>query len=135
MAEDLQLAQRRIQLDQIDTQISELEGKAVTKLDKIALLDLRMEQVGARLALAAQELAPPIEGKGVMAGMSRERERSLKRFIEDIGGFAPSGYAEDVLDFDEHHFERAMSLIRGEVEPESDAEVKALERWHAKHGT
>ncbi len=73
-----------------------------------------------------------LEHKAV-AGMSREKERSLRRFIEDIGGHAPSGYAVDVLDFDDHHFERAMLLIRGEVEPESDDESKALERWRAKH--
>lgn len=59
-AEDFQKAQQRLQLDQIDGRIGELEGKAVTRADRLALLDLRMNQAAARLALAA---GGAIEGK------------------------------------------------------------------------
>jgi hypothetical protein len=131
---DLQHAQQRIELDRMDGRIGELEGKALTQLQQIELLELRFDQLHARLSLAARELTGGLEGKSV-AGMSRERTRSLRRLIEDLGGAAPDGgYAVDVLDFDDHSFERAMLLIRGEVEPESDAERAALERWKVKHG-
>jgi hypothetical protein len=71
-----------------------------------------------------------------MADMTSDQERDLGRFIRSIGGYVQSGgRAQDVLDYDAPHFERAMGLIRGEVEPESDAEVKALERWRVKHST
>lgn len=69
------------------------------------------------------------------AGMAREKRRSLRRFIEDIGGYTPDGgYASDLLDFDGEHVERAMLLIRGEAEPETDDERDALTRWREKHG-
>lgn len=69
-----------------------------------------------------------------MVDMTRDQERDLATFIRRIGGYVASGgRAQDVLDYDTHHFERAMQLIRGEAEPESDAETKALERWRAKH--
>lgn len=91
-----------------------------------------MSDMRAEIEQAAAARYDGLEHRAVV-GMSREQERDLKTFISDIGGHVPSGFAEDVLDYDEHHFERAMLLIRGEVEPESDAEAKALERWRAKH--
>ena len=109
-----------------------LEAKASNAADRLELAAIRLRLEAAVAEEVEQiELDPrdPFDGGKAMAGMSREKERSLKRFIEDIGGFAPSGYAADVLDFDDHHFERAMLLIRGEVEPESDDETKALARW------
>jgi hypothetical protein len=69
------------------------------------------------------------------AGLAREKRRSLRRFIEDCGGSAADGgYATDLLDFEPHDVERALELIRGEAEPETDAERAALERWQEKHG-
>lgn len=131
---DLHHAQQGIQLDRMDAEVRELEGKAVTQAQTLAALELRIESIEARLRLRMQELFGAIEGKSA-AGMSREKTRTLRRVIEDIGGAPPDGgYAVDVLDFDDYHYERAMLLIRGEVEPESDAERAALERWQAKHG-
>lgn len=131
---DLQHAQQAIVLDRLDEEVNSLEGKAVTQAQTLAALELRVESIEARLRLRAQELFGPIEGKA-LSGMSREKTRTLRRVIEDIGGAPPDGgYAVDVLDFDDYHYERAMLLIRGEVPPESDAERKAVERWEAKHG-
>lgn len=73
-----------------------------------------------------------LENKAV-SGMTRDQERDLGRFIRRIGGYVASGgRAQDVLDYDAPHFERAMALIRGEVAPESDDERRELERWRAK---
>ena len=52
MAEDLQNAQNRLRLDQMDESIAALEGKAATPGHLLALLDARMAALGARLALA-----------------------------------------------------------------------------------
>ncbi len=135
MSEDLQRAQQRLTLDALDEQIDALEGKAVTRADRLALLDLRIEQLGARLALAQQDGEAAIEGKAI-AGMSSDMEADFGRFIRRIGGHVQGGgRAQDVLDYDAPHFERAVSLIRGEAEPDSDDEAKALERWRAKHGS
>lgn len=135
MSEDLQRAQQRLTLDAIDEQIDALEGKAVTRADRLALLDLRIEQLGARLALAQQDGEAAIEGKAI-AGWPRAKELDFHRLIRQIGGFVPDGRKpDDVLDFDVAHFERATQLVLGEAEPESDAERGALDTWRAKHGS
>jgi len=130
---DLQNAQKMIELDRMSDRVDEIEGKAVTQRQQLEVLELRIDQLHARIILAAAELTGGIEGKSA-AGMSREKRRTLRKVVEDIGGFAPSGYAADLLDYDDWHFDRAVMLVRGEVEPESDDEAKALERWRAKHG-
>ncbi len=139
MSEDLQRAQQRLQLDQLDGRIAELDGKAVTRAERLALLDLRIEQVGARLALAQQDGAPAIEGKVLRCkgeSWTAEREAAFARLIKAIGGYVPGGGKPgDVLDFDAPHFERAVQLVEGTAEPDGDAERKALERWRAKHGS
>ena len=74
-----------------------------------------------------------LENKTV-AGLTHPQEADLARFIRRIGGYVQGGgRATDVLDYDAHHFERAMALIHGEAEPESDAEAAELKRWKAKH--
>jgi hypothetical protein len=63
-----------------------------------------------------------------------EKRHDFVRFIRRIGGHAPDGGPiKGPLDFDAPHFNRAVDLIRGEVEPESDDERRALERWRAKY--
>lgn len=109
------------------------QGKAAGTKLRIELLEEMLEQVSYH---------PRIRGNGVhggggkaFAGLAREKRRSLRRFIEDIGGSAADGgYATDLLDFEPHHVERALVLTRGEDEPATDAERAALERWEAKHG-
>lgn len=87
----------------------------------------------AEIAQAAAARYDDLENKAVVAGCARERRRSLRRFIEDIGGSAADGgYATDLLDFEPHHVERALELTRGEAEPDTDAERAALERWRSK---
>jgi hypothetical protein len=108
------------------------EGKAAGQKVRLELLEEMLEQVS---------LHPRIRGEAVhgggkaFAGMAREKRRSLRRFIEDIGGSAADGgYATDLMDFEPHHVERALELVRGEAEPNTDDERAALERWRAKHG-
>jgi hypothetical protein len=91
-----------------------------------------MSDTGELQALAARRY-DELENKAI-TGMTREQERDLARFIRRIGGYVQSGgTAQDVLDYDAPHFERAMGLIRDEVAPGSDAEVRELARWRAKY--
>lgn len=107
-------------------------GKAAATGLRMEVLEDQIEQLN---------LDPRIRGEGIhagrkaFAGMAREKRRSMRRMIEDIGGETEDGgYAADLLDFDAEHVERAMELVRGEAEPSTDAERDALERWQAKHG-
>jgi hypothetical protein len=127
---------RKITQLQLDVGLLALEqygpkGKAVATGLRMELLEDQMEQV---------RLDPRVRREGVhgggkaMANMNRDQERDLMRFLRRIGGYVPDGGRPgDVLDFDAPHFERAMALIRGEVEPESDDERRSLERWRAKY--
>lgn len=64
-----------------------------------------------------------------------QKRRDFVRFIRRIGGYSADGRPTvDPLDFDAAHFERAAQLIRGEAEPDSAAERKALAQWDAKYG-
>lgn len=92
-----------------------------------------MSDPRAELEAHAQSRYDGLENKA-MADMTSAQERDLARFIRRIGGYvAGGGRAQDVLDYDAPHFERAMALIRGEVEAESDDEVRALERWRESY--
>lgn len=115
-----------------------LAGKATNAKDLADVLDAKreLEKIIAeeyeQVELSANRPGA-LSGKA-FAGMAREKRRSLRRFIEDIGGYAPDGgYASDLLDFDGEHVERAMLLVRGEAEPETDDERDALTRWRARH--
>jgi hypothetical protein len=115
-----------------------LAGKATNAKDLADVLDAQreLEKIIAeeyeQVELSANRPGA-LNGKA-FAGMAREKRRSLRRFIEDIGGSAADGgYATDLLDFEPHHVERALLLVRGEAEPETDDERDALARWRARH--
>jgi hypothetical protein len=103
-------------------------GKAVADGLRLEVLEDQMEQLA---------LDPRVRGEGIhsgrkaFAGLAREKRRALRKLIVDIGGYAPDGYANDLLDFDGEHVERAMELTRGEVEPHSDVEREALASYRA----
>jgi hypothetical protein len=60
---DLQHAQLSIQLGQMDAKIDGLEGKALTAGQKLALLELRADQLESRILLAEAEATGGVEGK------------------------------------------------------------------------
>lgn len=126
------------QAREIAAALPRLAGKATNAKDLAAVCDAQRElekiiaEEYAQVELSASRPGA-LNGKA-FAGMAREKRRSLRRFIEDIGGYAPDGgYASDLLDFDGEHVERAMLLIRGEAEPEADDERDALTRWRERH--
>lgn len=131
------------QAEEIRDALPVLAGKAVTDADRLEVLDLSLGLARIHLEIAQQVALLPehrravadLEGKAVVAGMAREKRRALRRLIEDIGGSAADGgYATDLLDFEPHHVERAMMLTRGEAEPDSETETKALARYREKIG-
>jgi hypothetical protein len=126
------------QAGELAAALPRLAGKATNAADLAAVLDAKreLEKIIAeeyeQVELSANRPGA-LNGKA-FAGMAREKRRSLRRFIEDIGGSAADGgYATDLLDFEPHHVERALLLVRGEAEPETDDERDALARWRARH--
>jgi hypothetical protein len=108
-------------------------GKAVATGLRMELLEEQMAQL---------RLDPRMRREGVHGGKamntrntrSPREGRDLARFIRRIGGYVPDGRRpDDALDYDDAHFERAVQLIRAEVEPDSDDERRELERWRAKY--
>jgi hypothetical protein len=138
---DLQRAQQHLKLANLTREIDTLEGKAVTPAQRLAILDLRLNQVGAKLAILIQETCG-FDAKAIRSNgepWPREKKRAFARLIRAIGGYVPSGAPDtetpaDVLDYDAPHFERATQLVTGEALPE-DAERPALERWQRAYGT
>jgi hypothetical protein len=126
------------QAGELAAALPRLAGKATNAADLAAVRDAQREletiiaEEYEQVELSANRGA--LNAKA-FAGMAREKRRSLRRFIEDCGGgAADGGYATDLLDFEPYHVERALLLVRGEAEPETDDERDALARWREKHG-
>jgi hypothetical protein len=119
-----------------------LEAKAVSAEDILDIASVRL-QLEAIVGEEAEQVrldprsgngkAAGFEGKAI-AGWSRDKECDLMRLIRRVGGFVPDGgRAGSILDYDAPHVERAMQLIRGEAEPDSDHERRELDRWQRKY--
>jgi hypothetical protein len=75
-----------------------------------------------------------LDGKA-MADMDRATERRFCSFLEALGGRPADGcgtLGAEALLCEEADFERGGALWYGEVEPETDAERDALERWRGE---
>jgi hypothetical protein len=97
------------------------EGKAAATGLRIEVLEDQIEQLSLDPRIRGEAIHGG-GGKAVVHGLAREKRRSLRRMVEDLGGSAADGgYATDLLDFDAEYVD-------------TDAERDALERWRAKHG-
>lgn len=108
------------------------------ELETALSAELESARLGGKSTLDLTTLDDVLDGKALRDGggsWSSEKSRDFVRFIRRIGGHSADGLPTvDPLDFDSAHFERAAQLVRGEAEPESAAERKALSAWAAKYG-
>lgn len=141
----LRIIERRAGLEAVkaawEAALAKLERQGAE--GKAAALELRLELLSEAVEAAQLRPGHPFDPDGKAAGVFEGKAlrdaagswpsvkaRAFARLIRQIGGYSADGRpAVHPLDFDDAHFERATSLIRAEVAPESAAERKALARW------
>jgi hypothetical protein len=128
--EDIQRAQHRMELDAMGEKIVELEGKALESgrdEDQLALIDLRMAYIEARLALAQGD--DGLEGKALLEVARETPETQQRRFIAALMPILtlPGIYAKNY----ETGRNLLVKLLEGERQPKDDLERAAVELWRA----
>lgn len=111
-----------------------LEAQAIRAEDilDLAAVRLQLESVVAE-EVASLQLDPRSGGKSFF--FPADRDADAERLIRAIGGYRERGAEPGPGGFDEIHLGRALALIAGDVEPDGEAERKALDRWRRKYGT
>jgi hypothetical protein len=131
---------RRAALDSANAlarRLSGLAGKAVNDDDAAAIeslcQDLRevMEAEAEQVRLAGGRRGA-LDGKSFF--FPREQDADAERLIRRIGGYRERDAEPGPGGYDALHFGRALALISGDREPESDDEKRAIARWREKWG-
>lgn len=109
-----------------------LEAKARDAVDALEVAAVRLEL---EAAVADEvEQARMSRGRGGKSFFfPAEQDADAERLLRRIGGRRERG-AKGPGGFDEIHLARGLALIAGDVEPDGDAETRALAAWQAKWG-
>jgi hypothetical protein len=133
--EDLKHAEKRIALDAYYVELADIGAKALASGELHLALDALGAQIENLEVKALLLKGDALEIKSFIFGRESEaKDADFKRLLKSIGGYHVPDWEPGIDGFDPPHLERALSLVHGEAEPESEHEIRALERWQAKHG-